>query len=329
MKWIKNIAVIFVLVILLAMAWIYTRPSMDEVGIPYAPAAAANSTGVTVKWFGISTLLIDDGETQILTDGFFSRPGLFDLLLKRPIEPELAVIKKVIDTHQMDRLAVVIPVHSHYDHAMDSGEVAKLTGATLLGSQSTAYAGQSSNLSSDKITVAKTNQPYTYGKFKVTLFASKHAPLPSNAGIDGKIESIFHTPAPYTAWQLGQAYAVLIEHPEGSFLIQGSAGFIPGALKDVEVDAVFLGTGGLSMLPREYQQSYIYETVTLTNPKTVYTIHHDSLFGPLGNVEQNPLIAEYDEYQAFEMSQLISPAKFEQLRYAQAIEIVRHKANDE
>ena len=327
MKWIKRIAVILIVVLLLAITWIYSRPNMNEVGIPYAPVAAADSTGVTVKWFGISTLLIDDGETQILTDGFFSRPGLFDILLKRPIEPELEVIKKVINTHNIDRLAVVIPVHSHYDHAMDSGEVAKLTGATLLGSQSTAYAGQSSNLSSDKITVAKTNHPYTYGQFTITLFESKHAPLPSNAGIDGKIESIFHTPAPYTAWQLGQAYSVLIEHPKGSFLIQGSAGFIPGALKGVEVDAVFLGTGGLSMLPHEYQQSYIYETVTLTNPKTVYTIHHDTLFGPLGNVEQNPLIPEYDEIRAFEMSQLISPANFEQLRFTQTIEITADTDN--
>ncbi len=325
MKWIKNIAIILALITLLLMAWIYSRPSMDQVGIPYAPAAPANSTGVTVKWFGISTLLIDDGETQILTDGFFSRPGIFDILLKRPIEPELGTIKKIINTHQIDRLAAVIPVHSHYDHAMDSGEVAKLTGATLLGSQSTAYAGQSSNLSSDKITVAKTNHPYTYGQFTVTLFDSKHAPLASNTGIDGKIQDIFHTPAPYTAWQLGQAYSVLIEHPKGKFLIQGSAGFIPGTLKGVVVDAVFLGTGGLSTLSHEYRQSYIYETVTLTNPKTVYTIHHDTLFGPLGNVEQNPLVAEYDEHQAFEMSQLISPADFMQLRYAQAIEIVSHK----
>lgn len=321
MKWIKNIAVIFVVVILLAVTWIYSRPSMDEVGIPYAPTAPANSTGVTVQWFGISTLLIDDGETQILTDGFFSRPSLFDILLKRPIEPELGMITKIISAHQIDRLAVVIPVHSHYDHAMDSGEVAKLTGATLLGSQSTAYAGLSSNLPDDRITVAKTNHPYTYGQFTITLFESKHAPLPSNAGIDGKIESIFHTPAPYTSWQLGQAYSILVEHPKGSFLVQGSAGFIPGTFKDVEVDAVFLGTGGLSLLPHEYQQSYIYETVTLTNPKTVYTIHHDTLFGPLGNVEQNPLIPEYDELRAFEMSQLIAPANFEQLRYAQTIEI--------
>ena len=27
-------------------------------------------------------------------------------------------------------------------------------------------------------------------------------------------------------------------------LIQGSAGFVPGALAEIEVDAVFLGTGG-------------------------------------------------------------------------------------
>lgn len=328
MKRISNILRAFSVVLVLFLAWIYLRPTMDQVGIPYAPTAPIDSHGITVKWFGVSTLLIDDGNTQILTDGFFSRPSLFDVALKRPISPEISVINEIINAHQIDRLAVVIPVHSHYDHVMDSGEVAKLTGATLLGSQSSAYAGESSNLSRDQIRVAEIHTPYSYGEFTVTLFESKHAPLSTNAGIDGTIDEVFALPAPYTAWQLGEAYSILIEHPKGDLLVQGSAGHVPGALKGLDVDAVFLGTGGLHNQSYEYQQAYIFETVTQTNPSVVYTIHHDNLFGALGNVEQSRLIPEYDEIQAFEMGQLISPSRFEQMRYAQAIEIITKTATD-
>jgi L-ascorbate metabolism protein UlaG (beta-lactamase superfamily) len=328
MDWIKKLGLLTLAIIVLAVGWIMSRPSMDEVGIAYAQPAAPDSKGLTVKWFGISTLLIDDGETQLLTDGFFSRPSLLDIVLKRPIAPEIETITRVLTEQKMDRLAAVIPVHSHYDHAMDSAEIAKQTNALVLGSTSTAMAARSSGLQDNKIQIVNKNQAYYFGQFKVTFFESRHAPLPTNAGIDGTIDEVFALPAPYTAWQLGEAYSILIEHPKGDLLVQGSAGHVPGALKGLDVDAVFLGTGGLHNQLYEYQQAYIFETVTQTNPSVVYTIHHDNLFGALGNVEQSRLIPEYDEIQAFEMGQLISPSRFEQMRYAQAIEIITKTATD-
>ena len=69
-KLVKWVGILLLSVITLTATWLLTRPSMAEVGIPYAAAAEAGP-GVTVKWFGVTTLLIDDGETQIMTDGFF------------------------------------------------------------------------------------------------------------------------------------------------------------------------------------------------------------------------------------------------------------------
>ncbi len=325
MKWIKRIGIFFIALVVMSTVWVTTRPNMDELGIPYAEPAPANSTGVTVKWYGISTLLIDDGETQLLSDGFFSRPSLLDMALKRPIAPDTQVIERMLESEKMDRLAAVFPVHSHYDHAMDSADIARLTGAQLMGSSSSAMIARSSGLPDTQIQIVDTGHAYTLGKFQITFFPSHHAPLPSNQGIDGRVNETFELPAPYTAWQLGEAYAILIEHPEARFIIQGSAGFIPNTLKGIEVDAVFLGTGGLQTLSHEYVQSYVYETVTLTNPATVYTVHHDNLFGELGNVEQSPILPTFDATSAFELSQLILPARLQQMRFAQAVEIVSNK----
>lgn len=303
----------------LAVVWLFTRPGMADVGIPYAPVAQEEPSGVTVKWFGVATLLIDDGETQIMTDGFFSRPGLFDILMKSPIASDKKIISSVIKEHNVNRLAAVIPLHSHYDHAMDSGEVAKQTGAILLGSSSTSFIGRSSKLAEQQIQNVDPGRAYTFGKFRVTFFESKHAPLASNSGINGSVREVFNLPAPYTSWQLGKAYAILIEHPQSRFLIQGSAGFLPGAFEHLNVDAVFLGTGGLRNQTQEYRETYIYETVTVTDPDVVYTIHHDNLFGQLGDVEQSSLMPEFDALYAFDLSQLILPARFEQMRFAQAV----------
>ena len=39
------------------------------------PAAAPDSA-LTVTWAGVTTLLIDDGASALMTDGFFSAPTL-------------------------------------------------------------------------------------------------------------------------------------------------------------------------------------------------------------------------------------------------------------
>ena len=59
---------------------VVSRPDMSEVGIPFAQPAHANAS-LTARWLGVATLLFDDGETQIMTDGFISRPSLFDVVL--------------------------------------------------------------------------------------------------------------------------------------------------------------------------------------------------------------------------------------------------------
>ena len=59
---------------------VVSRPDMSEVGIPFAQPAHANAS-LTARWLGVAKLLFDDGETQIMTDGFISRPSLFDVVL--------------------------------------------------------------------------------------------------------------------------------------------------------------------------------------------------------------------------------------------------------
>ena len=317
-RWI-SVTLSFMLLIL--AGWYLSRPGMDDVGIEYAIPTSSVDARVTVKWLGISTLVIDDGRTQLMIDGFFSRPGLFDLISGRPLEPDPVFIRQALADLQVERLAAVIPVHSHYDHAMDTGVVARITGAVVLGSPSTANIVRSSNLPEEQISVAQTQKPYEFGNFTVTLFDSKHAPLPTNFSIDGVVSEPFELPAPYTAWQLGKAYSIHIAHPEGSMLIQGSAGFIPGALESVRADVVFLGVGGLTILPTDYRNEYIFEMVTNLKPKLVIPIHHDDLFGNYGEVEQNPLMAEFDRSSASELQQSVLPAKVKQMRFAEPVAI--------
>ncbi len=316
----KKLLLMLGVLILLGSLWLVSKPSVAELGIAFAEPAKAGQS-LTVTWFGVTTLLIDDGVTQILIDGYFSRPSLLDIALERAIEPDQAAIEGMLDRFEINRVKAVIPVHSHFDHALDSAEVAKQTGAQLMGSATTAQIAAGSHLPITQIKVIETETIYPVGAFEVTFYPSQHAPLATNSAISGTVAAPLTLPAPYTAWKLGQAYTLVIGHPKGRMLIQGSAGFVPGALAEIEVDAVFLGTGGLPTLPRAHQLAYLDEMVTQRQPKRVYTIHHDDLFGDLGNVEQNVLMPNFDQTQAFELGQQVLPAQLLQMQFGVPINL--------
>jgi L-ascorbate metabolism protein UlaG (beta-lactamase superfamily) len=303
-----------------AFVWVSSTVDMGEVGIPYAQPAADDS-GLTVRWLGIATLLFDDGETQIMTDGFISRPTAMDMLFQKPISSDLPAIEEAIRDHRIDRLKAIMPVHSHYDHAMDTADVARLTGADVLGSPTTANIARSSHLDESQIKIIAPGVPYTYGKFTVSFYESRHAPLPTNMGIDGTVDQPFSLPAPYTAWKEGQSYSIHISHPGGSAIVQGSAGFVPGALADIQADVVFLGSGGLMNLPSSNVAQYVDEIVHTVNPSRVYVIHQDNLLGEFGDVEQSKILPSFNKRFAFDFLQMVLPAELLQMHFGDVISL--------
>ena len=66
-------------------------------------------------WLGVSTLLVDDGTSAVMTDGFFSRPSLLDVGLRR-LAPSASRIDFCLNRAKVNRLAAVLPVHTHFDH---------------------------------------------------------------------------------------------------------------------------------------------------------------------------------------------------------------------
>ncbi len=294
----KKVLLGFFALLLLAMGglvWVVNRhPSM----VPYeilrwrqdaGPAAPAVS--VKVSFLGVATILLDDGETAIMTDGFFSRPGKLQVLAGK-VQPDLDGIGRGLQRAGVKKLAAVIPVHSHYDHVMDAPEVARRTGALLLGSESTANVGRGWGLPASQIAVAKLNEPMRFGRFTVTLLPSRHAPTGFTGGV---IDKPLVPPVRAFEYKEGQSYAVLVQHEGRSLLINGSAGFEPGALAKVRADVVMLGIGSLGPREAAYRDAYWREVVASVRAKRVIPIHWDDFFisseGPM-----QPMPAPLDRF---------------------------------
>lgn len=269
-----------------ALAW-----PVEDTSEPQSPPPTAT---VTATWLGITTLLFDDGETQILVDGTFSRPSLADILLQRPIWSDAATINRALAEFHINRVAAIVPSHSHFDHAMDAGLVANRTSAMVVGSESTANIARGAGVPVSQYQILADGESRQFGAFTITLVASRHAPIgPGDEGwFEGVVEEPLRQPARVMEWRTGVAWSVFVAHPAGTALVQSSAGFIEGALPAGSADVVMLGVAGLSDLGRDYAQAYWEETVQRTGATRVYPVHYDDFTRPFGDIALFPAIVD-------------------------------------
>ena len=284
----RRLLVIPVLVLALAIAWfIYQlrhHPSME----PYQrylitqTLAPPEVEPLSLTFFGVSTALISDGTTALMTDGFFTRPPLHKLLPGAKIAPDPQVIARSLERADVRTLAAVLVLHSHFDHAMDAPEVARQTGALLVGSSSSANVGRGWGLPEEQIRTVETGKPQSFGNFTVTFFRSRHVPLPLGRWTLGQeITEPLVPPTSALAYKEGGSYSVLIEHPLGNILVQGSAGYVEGALAGRQADVVLLGIGALGRSDRSYKDAYFREIVEAVAAKRIIPIHYDDFTLPL------------------------------------------------
>ncbi|OBJ55903.1 MBL fold metallo-hydrolase [Mycobacterium sp. 1423905.2] len=255
------------------------RPDLSHYADRFNVPVAAPDAPLAVTWMGVATLLIDDGSSAVMTDGYFSRPNLVQVGLGK-VAPSPPRVDGCLARAKVSRLAAVIPVHTHIDHVLDSALVADRTGARLVGGESAANVGRGHGLPEDRLVIAGSGQPIALGAYEVTLVKSHHCP-PDR--FPGQIGQPLIPPVRASAFRCGEAWSTLIEHgPSGRrLLIQGSAGYVPGALDGYRADVVYLSVGQLGLQPRSYLVEYWEQVVRAVDARRVVLIHWDDFFSPL------------------------------------------------
>lgn len=257
----------------------YGRPDITSYQRYFDTLEAEQDADLSVTWLGVSTLLVDDGTSAVMTDGFFSRPGLLDVGLRR-LTPSASRIDYALNRAKVNRLAAVLPVHTHFDHVMDSAVVALRTDARIVGGESAANVARGQGLPEDRIVVANPGEELTLGPFGVTLIESHHCP-PDR--FPGAITEPVVPPVKASAYRCGEAWSTLIHHAPSDrrLLIQGSAGFVPSALAGRRAEVAYLGIGQLGVQPEDYIEQYWEQTVRAVGARRVVPIHWDDFFRPL------------------------------------------------
>jgi L-ascorbate metabolism protein UlaG (beta-lactamase superfamily) len=255
------------------------RPDLARHAHRFCVPAADSDAPLTVTWLGVSTLLIDDGSSALMTDGFFSRPSLARVGVGK-VAPSPARVDGSLARVGVKRLEAVVPVHTHFDHALDSALVADRTGAQLIGGESAANVGRGYGLDDDRVVVAGSGSPIRLGAFDITLLGSRHSP-PDR--FPGTIDQPVVPPVRAAAYRCGEAWSTFVHHrpSDRRLLIQGSAGFVKGALSGQRAEVVYLGVGQLGVQPESYITDYWAETVRTVGARRAVLVHWDDFFRPL------------------------------------------------
>lgn len=299
MKWIKRISLsVLALLLIATLLFFYSINKHVDIGrfqewyeIPVTDPPPA--TALTVQFVGVSTMVFSDGETTLMTDGFFTRPSAMQLIAGK-IEPNTEDVKWGIKRLGITALDAIFVVHSHFDHAMDAPLVAQLTGAPMYGSTSTANIGRGLNLQEQQIKLFEDKKPIQIGAFKVTPILSKHYEFPNSRvkeqalGGNQEIETPLVPPVDAMDYKMGGAYTLLFEHPYGNFVLQSSAAWKENSLDNIKADIVIMGIGGLGAQTAEYQGTYFEQIVDKLAPQKVYLVHWDALVGSI----REPMQAE-------------------------------------
>lgn len=258
------------------------RPSLNTYRSLFQPAATDSADRLRATFLGVSTVLFRAGDDAVLIDGFFTRPSLARMLLGR-ITPDHPLINRALQRLGLRRLDAVIPLHSHYDHAMDAPAVASLTGATVVGSPSTANIARGYGLSADQLRTVFSGDTLRFGRFTVTMIQAAHSPQPLARGT---ITRPLVPPARASAYRMGECFSVLIECDGNAVLVNGSAGAVPGVLSDHRADVVYFGIPTLGKQSADYRDRLWREVVQATGARRIVPVHWDDFWRPL----EEPLV---------------------------------------
>lgn len=252
--------------------------------------------------FGTTTLLFDDGESQILFDAHFTRPSVRQYLFKK-VTSDGEVIDEMFKNHNINRLKGIFVSHSHYDHVMDAPYISKRTGASIYGSITTKNIALGENVDENQIILFEDYGKYQIGDFRITVIPSIHSkPRAINDDLGEEIKEPLENPEKLKNFKEGGSFDFYIENKNKTFLIHPSCNYIENRLENYKAEVLYLALARITKMDEKSRRKFFDETIGLTKAKLVIPIHWDNFFKPLDEPTKTmPKIAERTDHVLFEL----------------------------
>ena len=245
--------------VMFALAGCATHPP----GSPFEEAhrsalMQAPASGLTVQWFGVTTLLFREGDDGILIDAFLSRPSPLRTLFGK-MEPDRVAVRNAL----AGPIAAVFVAHAHHDHVLDASAVVHEKGALLFGSEAVLNVARGDGVPDERLHLLNTLRDEPVAGFSVRAFATPHSPT-------------------LLAYSAGQNHSFLLERGGRRILVVPSAASSKGMFGTARADVVFLGIGGLGQQSDSVISDYWEEAVSQRGARHVILVHWDNFLYPPG-----------------------------------------------
>lgn len=217
---------------------------------------------IALTYLGVAGWQLEANGKTILTDPYFSRPADPN----QPLVPDAAAIA----AHAPVRADLIVVGHSHYDHLLDVADVAKRTGAEVIGSLSTIRVAIASGVPEGQLTGIAGGEDLERPGFTVRVIRSLHSMIGA-ADTLGEIAEAPPLPMPQSGYKAGGTFAYLIRIAGREVLVLSTANFIEAELAGVHPDIAIIAPGLREQI-RDYSCRLIH---VLGDPPIVLATHFD------------------------------------------------------
>jgi L-ascorbate metabolism protein UlaG (beta-lactamase superfamily) len=268
---------------------------------PVGPAiAAGDDSTLQIRWLGVAGFSFTAGETTVLQDPFFSRPGMLRTLFRRYSPDERAIdyaLRADGPAPELANASLIVAGHSHYDHSADLAAVALQSGARVAGSETTGYIVRAYGLPPARSVIAPLGAQLAEGPFDIEVIESRHAKVllgrvPMPGSIDEPIEAPIHA----FSFPLGDARAYRLTHRESGLRIFMTSS---AALHAPAVEALEGGADVLLLASAGREPEYVETLVKTLRPRLVIPHHDDSFFVPIDDADAGKP-SDSDDFRLFE-----------------------------
>jgi L-ascorbate metabolism protein UlaG (beta-lactamase superfamily) len=255
---------------------VLTRPVDPALLCSEPSAAPLGDQQLRITWLGTAGLALEHRGQVLLIDPFLTRPGLRQSLTRR-LRPDPRTVRRFAP-----RAAAIVGSHSHHDHILDLPQVARHTGAPVVGSRSTCNYCRGWGIPEDRLLEVQAPHSLELGPFHVTLRPSLHGKaVAGRVPLPGSIPAGVRPPLRIKQFRNDDTFGVHVEvRPAGSPPLSifhlGSADFLPQTVEGLECDVLLPCLVGIERRP-----GFVPELLAALRPRIVIPIHFDDFFAPL------------------------------------------------
>jgi L-ascorbate metabolism protein UlaG (beta-lactamase superfamily) len=193
----------------------------------------------------------------------------------------------VIDSH-IQQGDFVLVTHTHYDHVLDVPHIARKTGATVIGTESTENVMRAYGVPEGQLITVRGGEDYQFGSFSLKVIPCLHSPL-DHKHYFSSATAPAGMKAPLTLAQIhpeGGTLAYLIRFHGHQILAFGGMNYIEREIVGLEPDVALIGAGASRKEIYDYSGRLMRD---LHYPAVVLPTHWDNFLAPYDASQQPAL----------------------------------------